>query len=109
MRRKKFKEFLNDTLDITNDVIMDRIFKYFNKVTSDDLDVEEWIVGFSVFLKGKNTVFLALIYLLDQLNQKERLGNKIIRNILKELKRNKSASVLIFTTSMKMATLQGKK
>ena len=49
---------MTDTFDIDNDVIMDRIFKYFNTVTSDDLDVEEWIVGFSVFLKGNVIVKL---------------------------------------------------
>ena len=32
---------------------MDRIFKYFNKNSTDDIDHEEWVVGFSVFLKGK--------------------------------------------------------
>ena len=31
---------------------MDRIFKYFNKVSSDDIDTEEWVLGFNVFLKG---------------------------------------------------------
>ena len=55
MGRKKFNEYLHDTFDITNDVILDRIFKYFNKVSSDDLDVEEWVIGFSVVLKGKIT------------------------------------------------------
>ena len=54
MGRKKFKEYLHDTFDITNDVILDRIFKYFNKVSSDDLDLEEWVIGFSVVLKGRN-------------------------------------------------------
>ena len=32
---------------------MDRIFKYFNTETADDIDLEEWIVGFSVILKGR--------------------------------------------------------
>ena len=52
MDRKMFREFLHDNLDMTDDVIMDRIFKYFNRVTADDVDIEEWITGFNVILKG---------------------------------------------------------
>ena len=50
--RKKFREFLNDTFGMTDEIIMDRLFKYFNRIPTDDIDLEEWIVGFSVFLKG---------------------------------------------------------
>ena len=52
MDRKRFREFLHDNFDMTDDVIMDRIFKYFNKIPTDDIDSEEWVTGFSVFLKG---------------------------------------------------------
>ena len=52
MDRKMFREFLHDNLDMTDDVIMDRIFKYFNRVSADDVDIEEWITGFNVILKG---------------------------------------------------------
>lgn len=31
---------------------MDRIFKYFNTECQDDIDLEEWIRGFNVILKG---------------------------------------------------------
>ena len=50
--RKKFREFLHDKLDMTEDIIMDRIFKYFNTECQDDIDLEEWITGFNVILKG---------------------------------------------------------
>ena len=53
MDRKKFRQFLHDNFNMTDDVIMDRIFKYFNKVSTDDIDTEEWVLGFKVFLKGK--------------------------------------------------------
>ena len=48
-----FREFLHDKLDMTDDIIMDRLFKYFNKVCTDDIDLEEWVTGFNIFLKGK--------------------------------------------------------
>ena len=31
---------------------MDRIFKYFNTDIADDIDLEEWVTGFNVILKG---------------------------------------------------------
>ena len=50
--RRRFREFLHDNLDLSEEIIMDRIFKYFNTETADDIDLEEWIVGFNVLLKG---------------------------------------------------------
>ena len=52
MDRKKFRQFLHENFKISDDVIMDRIFKYFNKNSTDDIDHEEWVVGFNIFLKG---------------------------------------------------------
>ena len=52
--RKKFRQFLHENFHISDDVIMDRIFKYFNKNSTDDIDHEEWVTGFNVFIKGVN-------------------------------------------------------
>jgi hypothetical protein len=38
---------------MTDDIIMDRLFIYFNKVSTDDIDLEEWVTGFNILLKGK--------------------------------------------------------
>ena len=54
--RKKFRQFLHENFNISDDVIMDRIFKYFNKNSTDDIDHEEWVVGFNIFLKGIATL-----------------------------------------------------
>ena len=51
--RKRFRSFLHNKLGMTDDIIMDRIFKHFNTVATDDIDMEEWILGFNIFLKGK--------------------------------------------------------
>ena len=56
MDRKRFREFLHDKLGMTEDIIMDRIFKHFNKISTDDINMEEWITGFNVFLKGKGSL-----------------------------------------------------
>ena len=52
MSRKTFRAFLNETFAFTDDIIMDRLFKHFNKISCDDIDTEEWVSGFSIFLKG---------------------------------------------------------
>ena len=48
-----FREFLHENLDMTDDVIIDRIFKGFNK---HNIDMQEWVTGFNIFLKGKYTL-----------------------------------------------------
>ena len=65
MSRKTFRAFLNETFDFTDDIIMDRLFKHFNKISCDDIDAEEWVAGFSIFLKGSKikSKLLTLIFL----------------------------------------------
>ena len=51
---------------MTEDIIMDRIFKYFNTECQDDIDLEEWITGFNVILKGNaQTGFKEMCVLLN--------------------------------------------
>ena len=38
---------------MTDDILMDRIYNFFNKSGADEVDEEEWILGFNIFLKGK--------------------------------------------------------
>ena len=45
---------------MTDDIIMDRIYKYFNTECKDDIDIEEWILGFNVILKG-GTFYIAFL------------------------------------------------
>ena len=47
-----FREFLHFNFEMTEDILMDRIYKLFTKATSEDIDVQEWILGFNIFLKG---------------------------------------------------------
>ena len=47
-----FREFLHYNCGMTDDILMDRIYKFFNNVSADDIDKQEWIIGFNIFLKG---------------------------------------------------------
>ena len=51
--RGRFREFLHNAFDMTDDILLDRIFKYFDSDNDGYIGKEEWIVGLSVFLKGK--------------------------------------------------------
>ena len=52
MTRLQFREFLSETLELTDVILMDRIYKLFNHSGGETLDTEDWINGLSVFLKG---------------------------------------------------------
>ena len=52
MDRNTFREFLHDVFNMTDDILMDRIFKYFDTVNDGNITREEWIMGLNVFLKG---------------------------------------------------------
>ena len=53
MDRKLFRQFLHSSFNMTDDILMDRIFKYFNANNDGDITRDEWIMGFNVFLKGQ--------------------------------------------------------
>ena len=52
MDRSRFREFLHNGFDMTDDILLDRIFKYFDSDNDGYIAREEWIMGLSVFLKG---------------------------------------------------------
>jgi Ca2+-binding EF-hand superfamily protein len=52
MNRKLFQQFLHTSFKMTDNVLLDQIFKYFNSEHDADITREEWVVGFYVFLKG---------------------------------------------------------
>ena len=52
MNRKLFQQFLHTSFNMTDDVLLDQIFKYFNSEHDADITMEEWVEGFYVFLKG---------------------------------------------------------
>ena len=52
MDRKVFRQFLHGSFNMTDDILMDRIFKYFNTSNDGDITRDEWVVGFNIFLKG---------------------------------------------------------
>ena len=52
MDRNTFREFLHDVFHMTDDILMDRIFKFFDSCNDGNITREEWIMGHNIFLKG---------------------------------------------------------
>ena len=52
MNRNTFREFLHNVFKMTDDILMDRIFKFFDTKSDGTITREEWILGLNVLLKG---------------------------------------------------------
>nr|XP_033787034.1 EF-hand calcium-binding domain-containing protein 1 [Geotrypetes seraphini] len=50
--RNKFRNILHNTFEMTDDMIMDRVFRAFDKDNDSYISVTEWIEGLAVFLRG---------------------------------------------------------
>ncbi|XP_071943765.1 calaxin-like isoform X2 [Antedon mediterranea] len=50
--RSQFHEVLQSTFKMTDDMIMDRLMRAFDKDSDSCVNLSEWIIGLSVFLRG---------------------------------------------------------
>ncbi|KAL4629882.1 peroxisome biogenesis factor 1 isoform X3 [Arapaima gigas] len=50
--RGRFRNILHNTFGLTDDMMMDRVFRVFDKDNDSYVSVKEWIEGLSVFLRG---------------------------------------------------------
>ncbi|XP_051527097.1 calaxin isoform X1 [Myxocyprinus asiaticus] len=50
--RVKFRNILHNTFGMTDDMMMDRVFRAFDKDNDSYISVKEWVEGLSVFLRG---------------------------------------------------------
>ncbi|XP_007901270.1 EF-hand calcium-binding domain-containing protein 1 [Callorhinchus milii] len=50
--RNTFRNILHNTFGMTDDMIMDRVFRAFDRDNDGYVNVREWIEGLSVFLRG---------------------------------------------------------
>ncbi|XP_076864879.1 calaxin-like isoform X1 [Brachyhypopomus gauderio] len=50
--RSTFRNILHNTFGLTDDMIMDRVFRAFDKDNDSYISVKEWLEGLAVFLRG---------------------------------------------------------
>ena len=84
MDRKRFRQFLHEKFNISEDVIMDRIFKYFNKVANDNIDQEEWVIGFNIFMKGSTEEMARFCFDIYDLNDDGYISKEEMLLLMKD-------------------------
>lgn len=52
MDRKYFRKIMYELLDMQNDILIDRIFSAFDKHNKLYINMESWVLGMSIFLRG---------------------------------------------------------
>merc|ERR1711976_1108106 len=52
MDRTLFRDILHNEFSMTDDILMDRVFKAFDKDNDSVVNAEEWVTGLSTFLRG---------------------------------------------------------
>jgi Ca2+-binding EF-hand superfamily protein len=52
MDRFKFRDILQNSFDMTDDFMMDKVFKTFDRDNDGYLSMVEWVYGLSTFLRG---------------------------------------------------------
>ncbi|KAK3715613.1 hypothetical protein QZH41_000987 [Actinostola sp. cb2023] len=89
MDRTTFREILRIKFSMTDDMLMDRVFRAFDKDTDSFIRMEDWILGLSVFLRGsldKRTEFCFNVYDLngDSYISKEEITQLLKNTIIKQ-------------------------
>ncbi|CAF0980624.1 unnamed protein product [Adineta ricciae] len=50
--RTRFQDFLHNMFETTEDIILDRVFKVFDRDNDGQVNMLEWIIGLNVYLRG---------------------------------------------------------
>ncbi|XP_014675016.1 PREDICTED: EF-hand calcium-binding domain-containing protein 1-like isoform X1 [Priapulus caudatus] len=81
--RTKFRDVLHNTFNMTDDILMDRVFKAFDKDNDSFVSMEEWVTGLSVFLKGTLEEQMAYCFVVYDLNGDGYISREEIFHMLK--------------------------
>lgn len=81
--RTKFRDILHNTFHMTDDILMDRVFKAFDKDNDSNVSMEEWIRGLSVFLRGTTEEQLDFCFRVYDLNSDGYISREEIFHMLK--------------------------
>ncbi len=62
MDRLKFRDVLHNSFDMTDDILMDRVFRAFDRDNDSFLSMSEWVESLSIFLRGTQDEKIKCIY-----------------------------------------------
>ncbi|CAB4068389.1 EF-hand calcium-binding domain-containing protein 1 [Lepeophtheirus salmonis] len=83
MDRNQFREFLHHVFQMTDDIILDRIYKYFDMDNDGIIGREEWVLGLSVFLKGTPQEHIRYCFHIYDLNGDDCITKEEMLTMLK--------------------------
>nr|CAD7589254.1 unnamed protein product [Timema genevievae] len=88
MDRTRFREVLHTTFDMTDDSLMDRIFIVWDRRNTGLINMDDWVIGLSVFLRGTldekiDYVFKVYDYLGDKALSYETLYFYTIKSLIR--------------------------
>lgn len=66
--RTKFRDILHISFNMTDDILMDRVFRAFDQDSDNYLTHEEWVLGLSTFLKGAQDDKIKYCFIVYDLN-----------------------------------------
>ncbi|XP_055455168.1 calaxin isoform X2 [Psammomys obesus] len=87
--RNAFRNILHVTFGMTDDMIMDRVFRGFDKDNDGSVSVSEWIYGLSLFLRGSLEEKMKYCFEVFDLNgdgfiSKEEMFHMLKNSLLKQ-------------------------
>ena len=84
MCRFDFRCFLMDVFAMNEDLMMDRIFTFFDKKIDGTVTREEWVIGLSVVLRGELDELIAFAFFVYDLNQDGLISKEEMWCMLKD-------------------------
>uniref|UniRef100_A0A8C4NM67 EF-hand domain-containing protein n=1 Tax=Eptatretus burgeri TaxID=7764 RepID=A0A8C4NM67_EPTBU len=82
--RSKFFHILLHTFDMTEEVIMEGVFKAFAKENCDIIDLNDWVDGMAVFLRGTLEEKIKFCFQVYDSNRDEFIDKEEVCHLLKD-------------------------
>jgi Ca2+-binding EF-hand superfamily protein len=83
INRFQFRCFLMDRFGITEDIIMDRMFTFFDTTRDDEITREEWVISLNIVLKGTLEEQIAYTFFIYDINQDGVISEDEMRSFLR--------------------------
>ncbi|XP_068729141.1 calaxin-like isoform X1 [Montipora capricornis] len=84
MDRSKFRDILYKQFELTEDILMDRVFKVFDEDNDGNLNMKEWVCGMSKFLRGTFKEQIDFCFKVYDLNGNGYITREAVQHMLKD-------------------------
>lgn len=81
--RNRFRDILHNTFDMTDDILMDRVFKAFDRDNDGQVSMLEWVVGLNTYLRGTLDEKIAFAFNCYSLKGEKHITREEIFQLLK--------------------------